>query len=69
MLYALSSFGYKFVEVLGIDKLVNLTSDGFVLGSKVSSKLQTGNVGTYLLLMVIGVIAILAYNFSNLVQP
>lgn len=65
-LYALSSFGYKFVEVSGIDKLVNLTSDSFVLGSKVSSKLQTGNVGTYLLLMVIGVIAILAYNFSRI---
>jgi NADH-quinone oxidoreductase subunit L len=61
-LYALSSFGYKVIEVSGIDKIVNSFGQGALFSGKLISRIQTGHTTTYLFMMVLGIIAILAYN-------
>lgn len=64
-LHALSVFFYRIVDKSGIDGLVN------GLGKRVGESgqgirlLQTGNVGSYIFMMVIAVVAILAYGFFN----
>jgi len=58
----LSTFFHNTIEVKVIDRLVNLTGD-FVVWSGVNiRKMQTGNIGTYLFIMVFSIIALLLIN-------
>ena len=59
----LSNFFYKVVDLMGIDGLVNGLGKGSVEAGKDLRLLQTGNVGFYIFMMVIGIIVVLAYNF------
>lgn len=58
---ALSVFFYKVVDRLGIDGFVNGLGKGSMEASKSLRLLQTGNVGFYIFMMVIGIISILMY--------
>ncbi|MDB5029929.1 NADH-quinone oxidoreductase subunit L [Mucilaginibacter sp.] len=60
----LSVFFYKVVDRLGIDGLVNGLGKGAVESSKGLRLLQTGNVGFYIFMMVVGIIAILLYSLK-----
>jgi NADH-quinone oxidoreductase subunit L len=60
----LSDFFYKVVDKMGIDGLVNGIGDLPVEGSKGLRLLQTGNVGFYIFMMVIGIIAVLIYSLG-----
>jgi len=59
---ALSVFFYKVVDQLGIDGFVNGLGKGSLEASKDLRLLQSGNVGFYIFVMVIGIIALLVYN-------
>ncbi|GAA4924794.1 NADH-quinone oxidoreductase subunit L [Mucilaginibacter defluvii] len=61
---ALSVFFYKVVDLLGIDGLVNGLGKGSVEASKGLRLLQTGNVGFYIFMMVIGIVAVLLYGYT-----
>jgi len=61
---ALSDFFYKVVDKMGIDGLVNGIGSTPVEGSKGLRLLQTGNVGFYIFMMVIGIIAVLVYGLG-----
>jgi NADH-quinone oxidoreductase subunit L len=61
---ALSGFFYKVIDKMGIDGLVNGIGKGTVESSKGLRLLQTGNVGFYIFMMVIGIIAILIYSLQ-----
>jgi NADH-quinone oxidoreductase subunit L len=63
---AISVFFYKVVEQLGIDGFVNGLGKGTLETSKGFRLLQTGNVGFYIFMMVIGIIAVLVYNFITI---
>ena len=52
---------YRQVDRLGIDKLVNGVGDFFLLAGRGIRQIQTGHVGFYIFLMVLGVIAIMLY--------
>ena len=56
---ALSGFFYNVVEKLGIDGIVNGFGKGAIDASKGLRLLQTGNVGFYIFMMVLGIISIL----------
>ena len=58
---ALSVFFYKVVDRMGIDGIVNGLGKGTVETSKGLRLLQTGNVGFYIFMMVVGIISILMY--------
>jgi NADH-quinone oxidoreductase subunit L len=58
---ALSVFFYKVIDKLGIDGIVNGLGKGTVEASNGLRLLQTGNVGFYIFMMVVGIISILAY--------
>src|SRR5471030_1069789 len=58
---ALSVFFYRVVERLGIDGFVNGLGRGTIEASKGLRLLQTGNVGFYIFMMVVGIISILMY--------
>jgi NADH-quinone oxidoreductase subunit L len=58
---ALSVFFYKVVDRLGIDGFVNGLGKGSIEASKGLRLLQTGNVGFYIFMMVVGIISILMY--------
>ncbi|PTQ99245.1 NADH dehydrogenase subunit L [Mucilaginibacter yixingensis] len=60
----LSDFFYKVIEKLGIDGLVNGIGAGPVEASKGLRLLQTGNVGFYIFMMVVGIVAILLYSLG-----
>lgn len=62
----LSDFFYKVVEQLGIDGLVNGLGKGTLETSKGLRLLQTGNVGFYIFMMVVGIIAILVYGLIKI---
>jgi NADH-quinone oxidoreductase subunit L len=62
----LSGFLYRIVDRLGIDGLVNSVGDAPVEASKGLRLLQTGNVGFYIFMMVIGIIALLVYSFIKI---
>ena len=57
----LSVFFYKVVDRLGIDGIVNGLGKGSIEASKGLRLLQTGNVGFYIFMMVVGIISILMY--------
>ncbi len=59
---ALSVFFYKVVDQLGIDGFVNGLGKGSLEASKDLRLLQSGNVGFYIFVMVIGIVALLVYN-------
>lgn len=61
---ALSGFLYNVVEKLGIDGLVNGIGKGTVETSKGLRLLQTGNVGFYIFMMVVGIIALLVFGLK-----
>jgi NADH-quinone oxidoreductase subunit L len=56
---ALSVFFYKVIDKLGIDRIVNGFGKGSIEASKGLRLLQTGNVGFYIFMMVLGIISIL----------
>jgi len=58
---ALSVFLYKVVDQLGIDGFVNGLGKGSIEASKGLRLLQTGNVGFYIFMMVVGIISVLMY--------
>jgi len=60
-LYALSSFGNTVIERLGIDQLVNSFGEIVLIKSNYVSKIQSGNISSYLLLMVLGIISVFAW--------
>jgi NADH-quinone oxidoreductase subunit L len=59
----LSDFFYNVIDRLGIDGIVNGLGSGSMEASKGLRLLQAGNVGFYILMMVIGIIAVLLYSF------
>jgi len=61
---ATSDFLYRVVEKMGIDGLVNGIGNAPVQASKGLRLLQTGNVGFYIFVMVVGIIAVLAYSLG-----
>jgi len=58
----LSTFFHKQIEQRIIDGLVNKTGSLTIMGGRMLRFIQTGNIGFYLFIMIIGIIAILAYN-------
>jgi NADH-quinone oxidoreductase subunit L len=58
---ALSVFFYKVIDRLGIDGFVNGLGKGSIEASKGLRLLQTGNVGFYIFMMVLGIISVLMY--------
>jgi len=62
----LSTFFYNVVEKMGIDDIVNGIGKGTIETSKGLRLLQTGNVGFYIFMMVVGIIAILVYSFISI---
>ena len=58
---ALSVFFYKVTDRMGIDGIVNGLGKGTIETSKGLRLLQTGNVGFYIFMMVVGIISILMY--------
>ncbi len=59
----LSNIFYRFVDVMGIDGLVNGTAKSVNVSSKNLRLLQTGTIGFYIFAMVIGIIGILVWSF------
>jgi len=55
----LSVFFYNVIDKLGIDGIVNGLGKGSIEASKGLRLLQTGNVGFYIFMMVVGIISIL----------
>jgi NADH-quinone oxidoreductase subunit L len=53
----------EIVERLGIDTLVNATGNLVVNASNVFRRLQTGRIGFYIFIMVLGIVAMLAVGF------
>lgn len=62
---ALSSFFYHVVDKLGIDGLVNNVGKTATEASKGFRLLQTGNIGFYIFMMVLGTMALLIYGFCK----
>ncbi len=60
----LSVFCYKVVDKLGIDGLVNGIGSTPVEAGKGLRLLQSGNVGFYIFMMVVGIIAVLIYSLG-----
>jgi len=65
-LNALSKFLHRFVERSGIDSLVNGIGDLFVSSGKGIRLLQSGHVGFYIFMMVIGVVAFMLYGLITI---
>lgn len=63
---AFSSFFYRIVDKKVIDGLVNSLGWSASEGSKGLRLLQTGNVGFYIFMMVIGIIALLVYTYLSI---
>lgn len=60
-LYGLSNIFDIFIERLGIDKIVNAFGGSVVEGGKITRLTQSGSIGFYIFLMVIGIAFILFY--------
>ncbi|RYY33726.1 MAG: NADH-quinone oxidoreductase subunit L [Sphingobacteriaceae bacterium] len=61
---ALSVFFYKVVDLMGIDGVVNGLGKGSIWTSRGLRLLQTGNVGFYIFMMVVGIVAVLVYGYT-----
>ena len=57
----LSEFAYNNIEKLGIDGIVNGFGKGSLDASRGLRLLQSGNVGFYIFMMVVGIVSILMY--------
>ena len=57
----LSEFAYENIEKLGIDGIVNGLGKGSMDASRGLRLLQSGNVGFYIFMMVVGIVSILMY--------
>jgi len=64
-LNALSGFTYKFMELKGVDFIVNGTGNAIVWISGVARRVQSGNTGFYIFAMVVSIIVILVINLFN----
>lgn len=64
-LYRVSKIFYSFIELLGIDNLVNGLGKSVVYGSRGLRFLQDGSIGYYLFVMVIGIIIILSLSIVS----
>jgi len=62
-LRALSTMLFEFVDKAGIDGLINGTGKSVVFGGKYLRYLQSGSIGFYILIMVIGVAAMFIFSF------
>lgn len=60
-LYWISQQFYSIIERSGIDALVNSSGKGLQSGSRFARLLQTGALGYYIFIMVIGIALLLAY--------
>ncbi len=63
---ALSVFFYKVVDLMGIDGIVNGMGRGSIEAGKDLRMLQSGNVGFYIFMMVVGVIVVLGYGIYTI---
>jgi len=61
-IHLFGDFLLRFIEKLGIDRLVNGIGNSVIFSSKNARLLQTGNTGFYLFAMVFGIIIILLFN-------
>lgn len=59
-LYLMSNAFYYVVELKFIDQIVNGAGNGFVALSRVVRHAQTGNIGFYIFIMVLSIVALLA---------
>jgi NADH-quinone oxidoreductase subunit L len=64
-LYALSKVLYRFIELLGIDNMVNGLGKGVVYTSRGLRFFQDGSIGYYLFVMVVGIIVILSMSILS----
>lgn len=62
---ALSRAFYNQVDRLGIDRLVNGVGDFFVLAGRGIRQVQTGHIGFYIFMMVVGIVAIMLYGMLH----
>jgi NADH-quinone oxidoreductase subunit L len=65
---ALSVFFYKVVDLMGIDGIVNGLGRGSMEAGKDLRLLQSGNVGFYIFMMVIGVLVVLSYGIYTVLH-
>jgi NADH-quinone oxidoreductase subunit L len=63
---AFSAFFYRIIDTKVVDGLVNGFGWGTTEASKSLRLLQTGNVGFYILMMVVGIISLLLYTYLSL---
>jgi NADH-quinone oxidoreductase subunit L len=61
-LYWLSDLFYKIFDIKIVDGIVNSVGKGVDFGSRTLRLVQTGNIGFYIVAMVIGIIVMLALN-------
>jgi NADH-quinone oxidoreductase subunit L len=61
-LNVLSTATHKFVEVSGIDAIVNFVGEAVIMKGKYVRYVQSGNTGVYLISMVAGVIILILFN-------
>ncbi len=59
-LYLISSALYYVVELRLIDWIVNMAGEGIIALSRVFRRIQTGNIGMYIFIMVLSIVALLA---------
>lgn len=59
-LYLISSALYYVVELKLIDWIVNMAGEGIIALSRVFRRIQTGNIGMYIFIMVLSIVALLA---------
>jgi NADH-quinone oxidoreductase subunit L len=64
----LSVFFYKVVDLMGIDGIVNGMGRGSMEAGKDLRLLQSGNVGFYIFMMVIGVLVVLGYGIYTVLH-
>ena len=62
---SLSRVFYRVFDRSIIDRFVNAVGEFFVLSGKGIRQLQTGHVGFYIFMMVIGIVAIMLYGFLH----
>jgi len=65
-LNGLSEIFYRYVDKLAIDGFVNGLGQFFVTSGKGLRQLQNGQIGFYLLMMVVSIIVILIYGISSI---
>jgi NADH-quinone oxidoreductase subunit L len=62
-LFSIAGIFYRFIELAGIDKLVNSIGSGVVWAGSQLRLIQTGNTGLYIFYMVAGIILLFLLNF------